>query len=213
VTVVAAFDFDGTLSTRDNVVPFLVRVAGPAAATRAFARAAVRTGTGGRARWSRDALKETVTEAVLAGRDAATVDAMAREHAAEIVARHLRADAVERVEWHRRRGDELVIVSASFASYLRPVAEHLGFDAVLATELAVDAAGRLTGRLAGPNVRGPEKARRLDAWIAERHGGTTTVTVWAYGDSSGDRELWARADHAVRVGRHTTLSGGSRTLR
>ena len=35
--VVAAFDFDGTLSDRDNVVPFLRRVAGTAATAQAFA--------------------------------------------------------------------------------------------------------------------------------------------------------------------------------
>ncbi len=45
-------------------------------------------------------------------------------------------------------------------------------------------------------MRGPEKARRLDAWLA----GSPTF-VWAYGDSSGDRELLARADRAVRLGR------------
>ena len=45
----------------------------------------------------------------------------------------------------------------------------------------------------GENVRGPEKARRLDAWIARECPGTSPF-VWAYGDSSGDTELWARAD-------------------
>src|SRR5262249_12396536 len=119
----------------------------------------------------------------------------------------------ERAEWHRDRGDALVIVSASFADYLRPVAEHLRFDAVLATELEVDDHGRLTGRLAGPNVRGPEKARRLDAWIAERHP-DEPVTVWAYGDSSGDREMWERADHAIRIGaRRRSPRRAAQTLR
>jgi phosphoserine phosphatase len=50
--------------------------------------------------------------------------------------------------------------------------------------------------MAGENVRGPEKARRLEAWLDG-----ATPFVWAYGDSSGDRELWARADRAVRLGR------------
>ena len=87
-----------------------------------------------------------------------------------------------------------MIVSASLGVYLRPIAERLRFDAVLATELEVGADGRLTGRLAGANVRGAEKARRLDAWL-----GGEPAYVWAYGDSSGDRELWARADRPVRV--------------
>ena len=40
---VAAFDFDGTLSTRDNFVPFLRRVAGTTAVTRAMATSSAAT--------------------------------------------------------------------------------------------------------------------------------------------------------------------------
>ena len=69
---------------------------------------------------------------------------------------------------------------------------------MLATELAVGDDGRLTGELARPNVRGPEKVRRLDEWLA-REG--RPAFVWAYGDSAGDRELLARADQAISVGR------------
>jgi phosphatidylglycerophosphatase C len=60
----------------------------------------------------------------------------------------------------------------------------------------VDTDDRFTGVLEGGNVRGPEKVRRLRDWL-----GTEPAEVWAYGDSSGDRELLAFADHARRVGR------------
>ncbi len=201
--VVAAFDFDGTLSPRDNVVPFLRRVAGTAGAAGGFAAAAVHVAKQGRSHWSRNALKAAVLDELLAGRDADDVDDTARAFAAEIVRDHLRPEAVERAEWHREQGHRIVMVSASLAVYLRPVAEHLRFDAVLATELEVDDHRRLTGRMLGENVRGPEKARRLDAWLDG-----TMPFVWAYGDSSGDTELWARADRAVRLGRHAHRGTG-----
>ena len=70
---------------------------------------------------------------------------------------------------------------------------------MLGTELAVDDDGLLTGALAGANCRGVEKVRRLHAWLRERHGDRANVEVWAYGDSPGDRELLADADHAVWV--------------
>jgi phosphatidylglycerophosphatase C len=197
---VAAFDFDGTLSTRDNFVRFLVRVAGTTAVARAFATSAMHLITAGPTRWSRDEMKEEVLGQLFAGRAYADVDATARVFAAEILGRHLRTEAIDRVDWHRAQGHRLVIVSASLAVYLRPVAEQLRFDAVLATALELDGDGRLTGRLEGENVRGPEKARQLDAWLAEEMPDTTPF-VWAYGDSSGDKELWARADRAVRMGR------------
>ena len=130
----------------------------------------------------------------LTGYDVARVSAAAAEFADDVLARHLRPDVVERVAWHRNQGHELVIVSASFTSYLDPIAARLGFAAVLATELAVDYDGRLTGELVRPNVRGAEKVRRLDEWL-----GAGPAFVWAYGDSSGDRDLLARADQGVMV--------------
>jgi HAD superfamily hydrolase (TIGR01490 family) len=196
VDVVAAFDFDGTLSTRDNFVPFLRRFAGTTGATRALTTAAVEVGRAGRSHWNRDALKAAVLHSTCAGREVEDLEATARAFAPEVLGKHLRREAVERADWHRTQGHRLVIVSASLAVYLRPIAEQLRFDAVLATELESDDQGRLTGNILGDNVRGPEKALRLDRWLDG-----ATPFVWAYGDSSGDRELWARADRAVRFGR------------
>src|SRR5689334_16000155 len=194
---VAAFDFDRTLSTRDNLLPFLRAVAGPWRLNTALAFAApdlARARLGDRSR--RDAAKATVVRRVLRGRDAATVEALGRDFADEVVAAHLRPDVRARADWHRGAGHELVIVSASLALYLRPLAATLGFDAVIATELEVDAHGRLTGELAGANVRGPEKVRRLDGWLRATDPHTATAAVvWVYGDGPDDRDLLARADH------------------
>ena len=188
---VAAFDFDKTLSRRDNVVPFLAAVAGRRALLMALVAAAPDL-----ARGRRNAVKAKLVRRLLAGRSEAEVVAIAGAFAADITAEHLRHDVVARAEWHRGQGHERVIVSASFACYLRPVATRLGFDAALGTELEVGPDGLLTGALSGPNVRGAEKVQRLDAWI-----GDAPATVWAYGDSTGDRDLLARADRPVRVGR------------
>ena len=61
--------------------------------------------------------------------------------------------------------------------------------------------GELTGELARPNVRGPEKVKRLDEWL---EGDRQPAFVWAYGDSTGDRELLARADQGITVGRRAS---------
>ena len=202
--VVAAFDFDGTLSTRDNFVPFLKLVAGTPAIGSALTVGALRCGARGRKAWKRDDIKAEVVKRLFTGRNAVAMDVLARGFADDVVRSYLRSDIVEKADWHRTQGHELVIVSASLGMYLRPIAERLRFDAVLSTELEVGPDGLLTGRLAGANVRGAEKARRLDQWLADE-----PAYVWAYGDSSGDRMLWARADKAVRVGRRARL--GTRT--
>ena len=190
------FDFDRTLSTRDNVLPFLVAVAGRGPVARTLTRSLPDL-----ARGRRDAVKARLARELLRGRDETDVRASARAFAADCVAHHVRRDVVDRAEWHRAAGHMLVIASASFECYVAPVAAALGFDAALATRLVTAADGRLSGDLDGPNVRRAEKVRRLDAWLTDAGLSGRSLTLWAYGDSTGDRELLGRADHAVRVGR------------
>ena len=80
-----------------------------------------------------------------------------------------------------------------------PLGELLGVDAVVCTTLERGADGRLTGRLAGRNCRGAEKARRVRELLSAR--GLADAELWAYGDSPDDAALLASADHPVRVDR------------
>jgi phosphatidylglycerophosphatase C len=194
--VVAAFDVDGTLTTRDCVTPFLYRTVRQQAALVlvrqpvAVARAIVHR--------DRDSLKATVCKA-FAGMDAKAVDAQGVKFAGEIEKRWLRPDTFARLRQHRELGHAVVLVSASLDPYLVPFGSRIGAAGVVCTELERDAHGVLTGRLAGPNCRGPEKVHRLEKWLDAS--AMADAVVWAYGDSAGDDALLARADHPVRVGR------------
>lgn len=192
--VVAAFDFDGTVVPGDSLLPFVWRVAG----RRRFALAALRHGprvllaTGARI-GSRDAAKAAFVSATLRGLPVSEVVAAGVEFSRWLEAR-AHPEALARIAWHRQRGDELVLISASLLVYLEPLAARLGFHAVLATALEVGRDGLLTGAFEGANVRAAEKVRRLEQWLGGRE-----VELWAYGDSAGDRELLARADHGRRI--------------
>lgn len=191
---VAAFDFDGTLTRRDTLLPFLRRACGTWRVARAAAVAARRSR-------DRDAFKVAVIGRLFRGWPAERLDALGRAHVARLLGA-LRPELQERLHWHRRQGHAVVIVSASLGAYLRPLAEHLELDDALAVELVSDTGGTLTGELVGGlNTRGPEKVARLRAWVDARFGPGADVELWAYGDSSGDDELLAAADHPTWIGR------------
>ena len=195
---VAVFDVDGTLTTRDCVVPFLRRIAGTAGLTTGMGRHPMSLGRAMVGR-DRDTLKSLAAAAAFAGRSQHEVEAEGLDFSREVAARSLRSDTVDALRAHQDAGDTIVLVSASFEIYLCPLAAELGIEHVLGARLAsVD--GVLTGELEGDNCRGAEKVRRLHQWLDERSGGRACVELVAYGDSAGDRELLADADVAHWVG-------------
>ena len=197
---VAAFDVDGTLTTADCVVPFLRRTAGTSMLVRRMLRSPVGL-AGASVRRDRNAFKAASAAATFRGLTMDTVEVDAALFAREIYERRLRDEVVESLRGHLDAGDTVVLVSASFEVYLRPLAELLGVHDVLAVRLEVDDNGILTGRLDGPNCRGAEKVVRLHEWLDQNAGGRSAVHLSAYGDSRGDFELLADADDAHWVGR------------
>ena len=55
--------------------------------------------------------------------------------------------ALTRIEAHKRAGDVVVIASASVEQVVRPIAQMLGADEVLASRAAVDEDGCFTGEI------------------------------------------------------------------
>lgn len=189
--IVAAFDFDGTLTTGDTLLPFLRQVAGRAKVARVLAANVGGFARASRRRDARDILKERVIASCLAGLDASEVNAAALRYVATIA---LRPEVVATLRVHQDAGHRVIVVSASPTIYVGPaVQQRIGVNDVLATELEV-VDGVLTGRLASRNCRAEEKVVRLDAWLAGRD-----VELHAYGNSPDDAAMLSRAHHAVWV--------------
>lgn len=197
--VIAAFDVDGTLTTRDCVRPFLERAAGRRRLVTSLLRRPIAT-VAAIARRDRDRFKEIIVGGSLRGKPITEVEAIGEQFAQFVLVNWLRPDTLRRLRWHQRAGHRTVIVSASLAAYLRPLALRLGIDDVLCTD-STRSGDRYGDRLVGQNCRADEKRRRLEVWMEERR--WVDAEVWAYGDSIGDRELLARADHPVWVNGET----------
>jgi len=189
---VAAFDFDGTLVPGDSLPLFLARVLGRGPFTRALVRAGPAMLAAYR-RGGRDEAKAALLTRTVAGLDPGRLAAAGEAFAVELVKR-VRPAMNDWIRWHDRQGHRRILVSASLAVYLEPFGTLTGFEQVIATRLEIGAGGLLTGRLDGPNVRAEEKAVRLRQIL-----GRGPVELWAYGDSAGDRQMLAMADHPTRV--------------
>jgi phosphatidylglycerophosphatase C len=205
VPTVAAFDFDGTLTSGGSVFGFLVAQRGLWPVLRATALltpqllwAALAGGA------SADTAKEKLFTRLLRGLPVDEVDRRSATFAHHHLARHLRPDTSQRLQWHHGQGHHIVIVSASPESYVRPAATELGADGVVATRLAVGGDGLLTGGYEGKNCRGAEKYSRLVSHLRSNGllgGGDGQPVLWAYGNSRGDLRLLGAADHGVDAGR------------
>ena len=82
--VVAAFDVDGTLTVRDCVRPFLVRVGGWHSVAASLLRKPVAS-AGAAVRRDRDRFKELVVGGVLRGRKVQQIEELGEEFAEQVV--------------------------------------------------------------------------------------------------------------------------------
>jgi len=196
MSVVVAFDVDGTLTVRDCVVPFMREVAGVRRIVGASSKVLVPL-----AARRRDHVKAHFCREVFAGRKVSDVDDVAAMFAEKVAASWLRHDTLARLRWHQESGHEVVLVSASLRPYLTHLAAKLEVEHVLCTELEV-VAGSYTGELRGANCRGPEKVSRLSAWAIERgHSEDWNWLAHVYGDSPGDHAMFECATRAHDVSR------------
>jgi len=98
--------------------------------------------------------------------------------------------ALEKVRWHQQMGHEVIIISASVENWIRPWANKNDIETVLATGLQLDDQ-IITGNFLTKNCHGAEKVNRL----LEAYPDRDSYTLYAYGDSNGDKELLAAADY------------------
>ncbi len=190
--VVAAFDFDGTLTRHDTLFPFLLHIAGYAKLLNkiiylspvlaGYALGFIRN----------DIAKVKVLRCFLANMEMNQVQQFALQFAEQKLPGLLRPEAMQRLAWHKQQGHRCVVVSASLELYLHPWASKAGFDDIIGSRLEALKDGRTSGRLQGENCFGPEKMRRLEVLLGPREG----YTLYAYGDSRGDKELLSAADFA-----------------
>lgn len=194
---IAAFDFDGTLTRGDTLLPFLARGLGWPGFLLALLRCAPWLVGHGLHLVRNDVAKARLMQATLSGRSLAEIEDWTLRWLAQDFSGQLRDWAMARLAWHRQAGHCCVLVSASPDIYLRQVAHQLGFDGLICTEMHVQDAW-LTGRMKTPNCYGEQKVLRLKDWLSDRYGAgfAESMTLYAYGDTPGDKPMLRLARQA-----------------
>jgi len=201
-TVVAAFDFDGTLTRRDTLLPFLARGLGWPRLLLALLKCSPWLAAYAARLLRNDVAKARLLRATLVGVSTTQAQDWTTRWLAQDFPGQLRPWTLARLAEHRQAGHCCVMVSASPDIYLARVAQQLGFDALICTEMEVQR-DRLTGRMRTPNCHGEQKVLRLKSWLTERFGAESAraVTLYAYGDTAGDLPLLRLAQHACYRGK------------
>lgn len=102
---------------------------------------------------------------------------------------------LHQLQQHMRQGDSVCIISASIQEWIQPWAKWYGVDKVIATRIETDGNGLLTGRFLSPNCNGKEKVRRL----LEEEPDRENYYLYAYGDSEGDMPMLEFADKGYMI--------------
>ena len=199
--VIAAFDFDGTLTKRDTFMPFLARGLGWPRFLLALLKCLPWLAAFALRVTPNHVAKQKLMLATLKNKTTAQMNDWTSRWLTQDFPGQLQSWTMARLAEHQQQGHCCVMVSASPDIYLKRVAQQLGFDALLCTEMAV-VDGRLTGLMKTPNCHGEQKVLRLKAWMAERFGADADGKVlYAYGDTSGDKPMLRMAAHAFYRGK------------
>ena len=97
---------------------------------------------------------------------------------------------------HREEGRSIVLVTGSIDFIIKPLADRIGADHVLAPSL-LEENGRFTGELSGPPVGDEEKALRIQEF-ARTHDVDLTAS-YGYGDSIADLPMLESVGFPVAV--------------
>ena len=138
----------------------------------------------------RDALSELV-----AGWDVAQVKAIVADTVHEHIDPIVYAEALELIRRHQANGRDVIIVSASAAEVVEPIAELLGADAVIASRMEAHD-GVLTGGIAF-YAYGPAKAEAMVELANAR--GYSLEGSYAYSDSITDAPMLDAVGHGFAV--------------
>lgn len=185
----ALFDFDKTITDRDTFFDFMNYACGKKEVAKVFVKLFLQVVLYFAGFLDGGKLKELFFRRLIGGWQVERLEKIAQKYTDDRLKDIVRISALKEISRHRENEADITIVSASPSVWIKPFAKELEIG-LIATELEI-VDGRITGNLAGKNCRGQEKVER----IKKLYDLQKYENIFAYGDSSGDREMLEIANH------------------
>ena len=147
----------------------------------------------------RDRLKVVMWALLLGRTHPERLHAAVEDFTLYTLARNIRPGAWNQIGRDRDDGAFLVLATAAHELYARPIAEALGFDAVVATRAVCAEDGRVGPGLIAENCYGDAKLSALTSFLAEHGVEREGSFISFYSDSSSDSPIFGWCDHPVAV--------------
>ena len=186
---IAAFDFDGTITTKDTLFNFIkfyvgskklyigIAILSPILICYKFGF------------MKNDTAKQKLISHFFKGQSIEKFNQISQDYVQRIQ-EITRLEVLEKIRWHQAQKHTIIIVSASISNWIKPWAKEIGIETVLATEILIKN-NLIEGTFSSKNCYGQEKVNRLLTKFPNR----SEYTLYAYGDSDGDKELLALSDY------------------
>ena len=204
---VAFFDLDGTLIAGYSIVALAAEVARQAARRGQWlkARQLIRDQLGRRETGRGNSYQRLVTKLckTMEGFSEQTIVDLGEAAFRNNLEKRLYREAIELIEVHRSRGDDLVMVTAASHYQAAPIARTLGIKEICCTRLEVQG-GQFTGEVVAPLCYGEGKL--LAARRVCRRFKAPMSQCWFYTDSSADLPLMRKVGKAIAVNPSDSLT-------
>lgn len=184
--IVAYFDFDGTITRCDTLLPFLIFAFGYVKILLKLPFLLAVVTLYGLKFIDNEEAKQRTLSIMASGKSFSFMDSKAREFAIHRLDNYIKPEIYTKLEYHLEHKHNIVLVSANLALYLNYWAKRHHVNGVIATEIEfID--GKCTGRLKTRNCYAGHKVNRINEYLEDN--AFHYHYSFGYGNSRGDYEL------------------------
>ncbi len=185
----ALFDFDGTITSKDSLLEFIKFASGnwgfyfvmalfsPWIIYYVFIKK------------EGEIAKRKVLAFLFKGKSEEELKQLGISFSEQIIPSILLPKAIDEINMHKKQGNKILVISASLDIWLKPWADSMGLE-LISTQMEFK--NKLfTERFSTANCIGIEKVNRINSYLKI----DDYNPIYAYGNSSGDKQMLELADH------------------